>query len=443
MTSTSTLTRVPLVEVADRVNEVLDNVDYEGLAFVSDADLLDSVAASIAALAKLQAVMLTQLGQAEQRGSTDVRHGVRTSSWLTHGLHSHSLERARDLVRQARATRERFPQTAEAMRAGRISVEQGEAVVSTLVKLPAELDATTLAEAEQTILGFTESHNPTDLRRLGYHLVDVVAPEIGEAETAKALERLEARAQEKRSLYFWDDVNGGVGMSGILPSVPGAKLRDVVAAITARPRPSGEDPNGDDRSATQKRADALAEMIDGYLKTAEAPIFGGDHVRVAVTVDYDTLCGALGHATLADGSPISAGEARRLACDAGILPVVLAGASMPLDVGRQRRLFSQELRQALVLRDRGCCFPGCEAPPSACEGHHIQPWWDNGPTALHNGALVCPYHHRLVEPDPRIPADSRWQLSLDSRGFPRVRPPASLDHVRPCLQHARYTGRRC
>ncbi len=220
MTSTSTLTRVPLREVAERVNEVLDNVDYDGLAFVSDADLLDSVAGSIAALAKLQAVMLTQLGQADHRGSTDVRHGVRTPAWLTHGLHSHSLERARDVVRQARAMQERFPQTRDAMRAGQISVEQGEAVVSTLGKLPAELDATTMAEAEQTILGFTDSHNPTDLRRLAHHLVDVVAPEIGEAETAKALERLEARAQDKRSLFFWDDANGGVGMSGC--PAPGA-----------------------------------------------------------------------------------------------------------------------------------------------------------------------------------------------------------------------------
>lgn len=180
MTSTSTLTRVPLSEVADRVNEVLDNVDYEeGVAHLSDADLLDSVAGSIAALAKLQAVMLTQLGQAEYRGSTIVRHGVRTPAWLTHVLHSHSLERAREQVRQARAMRERFPQTREAMRAGQVSVEQGEAVVSTLGRLPAELDASTMAEAEQTMLGFTDSHNPTDLRRLAHHLVEVVARRSG------------------------------------------------------------------------------------------------------------------------------------------------------------------------------------------------------------------------------------------------------------------------
>jgi Domain of unknown function (DUF222) len=124
-------------------------------------------------------------------------------------------------------------------------------------------------------------------------LDSVDAPEIGEAETAKALERLEARAQDKRSLFFWDDVNGAVGMSGFLPSVAGAQLRDVIAAIVARPRPSGEDPNGDDRSAPQKRADALAEVIDGYLRSGDAPVFGGDRVRVAVTVDFDTLCGAI------------------------------------------------------------------------------------------------------------------------------------------------------
>lgn len=231
-------------------------------------------------------------------------------------------------------------------------------------------------------------------------------------------------------------------MSGILPPVDGARLRDVIAAITARPRPSGEDPDGDDRSATQKRADALAEVVDAYLKSGHAPVFAGDHVRVAVTVDYQTLLGALGHATLADGSPISAGEARRLACDAGILPAVLGSNSVPLDVGHHRRLFAQELRQALVLRDRGCCFPGCQAPPSACEGHHIQPWWDDGPTALHNGALVCPYHHRLVEPDPHLPSEMQWQLSLDPRGLPKVKPPVTIDPLQPHRQHARFTRRR-
>jgi hypothetical protein len=109
MTSTSTLTRVPLIEVADRVREVLDNVDYDDVSSATDAELLNPIAASINARAKLQAVMLTHLGQAEHRGSTVVRHGIRTSSWLTHVLHSHSLERARDQVRQAKAMRERFP----------------------------------------------------------------------------------------------------------------------------------------------------------------------------------------------------------------------------------------------------------------------------------------------------------------------------------------------
>jgi hypothetical protein len=60
-----------------------------------------------------------------------------------------------------------------------------------------------------------------------------------------------------------------------------------------------------------------------------------------------------------------------MACCAGIIPAVLGTTGQVLDLGRERRLFTGAARRALILRDRGCAFPGCDRPPKWTEGHHI------------------------------------------------------------------------
>ena len=96
------------------------------------------------------------------------------------------------------------------------------------------------------------------------------------------------------------------------------------------------------------------------------------------------------------GEPLAAGEVRRLACDAGIIPIVLGTDSEPLDVGREHRLVTPGLRRALIARDGGCVIPGCGAPPGHCDAHHLVHWADGGPTAVTNLALLCPPHHRAI-----------------------------------------------
>ena len=51
----------------------------------------------------------------------------------------------------------------------------------------------------------------------------------------------------------------------------------------------------------------------------------------------DSLMGGLKAARSTPASGISAGTARRLACEAGIIPAVLGGKSQVLDLGRKRR----------------------------------------------------------------------------------------------------------
>ncbi|HET6166405.1 MAG TPA: HNH endonuclease signature motif containing protein, partial [Marmoricola sp.] len=100
-----------------------------------------------------------------------------------------------------------------------------------------------------------------------------------------------------------------------------------------------------------------------------------------------------------DGTEVSPGEARRLACGAGLIPAVLGGPSAVLDVGREQRLFTRAQRIALTLRDKGCRAEGCDRPPSWTEAHHFDHWSEGGTTDLDNAVLLCGFHHRLAHHD--------------------------------------------
>ncbi|HWC24543.1 MAG TPA: HNH endonuclease signature motif containing protein, partial [Flexivirga sp.] len=86
----------------------------------------------------------------------------------------------------------------------------------------------------------------------------------------------------------------------------------------------------------------------------------------------------------------------RFACTADLIPAVLGGPSQPLDVGRRERLATKAIRAAVILRDGGCTFPGCDRPPGFCEVHHVTPWWAGGDTSLADSALLCGRHHQTV-----------------------------------------------
>jgi hypothetical protein len=117
---------------------------------------------------------------------------------------------------------------------------------------------------------------------------------------------------------------------------------------------------------------------------------------VVVTVREETLREALAVAHLDTGTELSAGEARRLACNASILPAVLGGGSVPLDLGRSARLFSETQRTALGLRQETCAADGCDRPFAWTEIHHLQPWSQGGKTSLGNAIGLCHAHHQRI-----------------------------------------------
>lgn len=112
-----------------------------------------------------------------------------------------------------------------------------------------------------------------------------------------------------------------------------------------------------------------------------------------ITIELDKLRDGLGSGTLPDVTALSPGEVRRLACTAGLVPVVLGTNSEILDAGRQARLFTPAQQRALRLRDQRCRAEGCTIPAAWTEAHHLKPWSHGGRTDLTMGVLLCPWHH--------------------------------------------------
>lgn len=230
-----------------------------------------------------------------------------------------------------------------------------------------------------------------------------------------------ARALFKRS--------GPAGMSEyrLLADPEAAAIID--AAVSALSAPVTE-PDGtrDQRSPARRRADALVAIVS---RGVSAPGAGPrvDKAQVVVTIPLEALLDQLrGAGVTMTGEVLSPETVRRLACDAGIVPMVLGSGGEVLDVGRIERLFSPAQRKALWRRDGGCTYPGCTIPAQWCDAHHVVWWARGGRTDLRNGALLCPRHHTLVHAKDLTatvdPSGVTWHLDrAGPTGGPRGRPP--------------------
>ena len=130
-------------------------------------------------------------------------------------------------------------------------------------------------------------------------------------------------------------------------------------------------------------------------------------------------------ATLEDGTRVSAETLRRVACDCAL--VAASGQGETLNIGRRSRSIPPAIRRALMVRDRGCVFPGC-SHSRFLHAHHIEHWLHGGETGLANLALLCSFHHGLVhEGGWTIRQLSDGQLRFESPcGKPMGQPPREV-----------------
>ncbi|MEU8086163.1 DUF222 domain-containing protein [Micromonospora sp. NPDC049101] len=362
---------------------------------------------------RLAAVKLALVREIDGRGTAHAQGASSTAVWLRERLRL-TISTARRLVDLAAALDTGNPGIRAALANGDITVDQARVIGDTVATVHTSADAQAADKAVGVLIEWAGQFDPTLLRKLGTRILDHVAPEVADAAAQAALEAEARRANRDRHLTLSELSDGRLRLAGILDTETAGLLRAAIDPLSA---PSGPD---DTRCAGQRRHDALADLCRLTLRTTDLPEHGGDPAQIVVTTTFDTLAGQLGPGTLDTGLHLTPDTVRRLACDAAILPAVLGSAGQPLDVGRQRRLVTGPLRRALVLRDRGCAFPGCDRPPRWCDAHHIRHWADGGTTSLANAVLLCGHHHRHLH-------HSDWVVRLGGDGHPEFIPPAWLD----------------
>ncbi|MGH3871368.1 MAG: DUF222 domain-containing protein [Pseudonocardiaceae bacterium] len=306
----------------------------------------------------------------------------------------------------------RLPATAAALAEGQIGTGQLRVITETMVLIPTSVPEPARERVEADLAGHARDFDPRRLRIIAQRMLDVLDPDGPEPAEDPALVDL-ARGE----LWLKDRRDGRLGLEGWLDPEHGSMVRALIEQLAAR-RPVTDDVP-DDRSVPQRQADALIELCERARAADEFPSTAGEPPHLTVTIDWDALRTGLGTATLDYGQLISADVARRLACDGKLIPVVLGGDSEPLDVGRAMRTVPLGIRRALVARDRGCSFPGCNRPPRVCDAHHARHWADGGETSVHNCCLLCTMHHQQVHLQ-------GWDITIQG-GRVEFRPPAIID----------------
>ncbi len=177
----------------------------------------------------------------------------------------------------------------------------------------------------------------------------------------------------------------------------GREVLEAAIGPLSAPRPADGTP--DLRCSDKRRGDALVEALR-RLASAPQGVPTSAKTTLVVTMTLEQVMNMPGAGTTLGGTGagtvLGPTTMRRLACEAGVIPVVLGGDGEILDLGREKRLFSTAQVKALWLRDRHCTYPGCTTPAAWSDAHHLWHWADGGPTSLTFAALLCELHHTRV-----------------------------------------------
>ena len=376
--------------------------------------------------ARLVARRVELVTEADQRSMKDRSRALSTDRWLQDRFRlSHRDAKAR--VDQARLLAGQ-PAAHAALAAGTVTPEQAVVVATCLDavdQLPG-VDPVEREEAADFLIGQAAGLEPRHLAAAAAHLVERLTrtPSTDTAADAEAVARelaaaeAAAQAPEIDTLVVKHRPDGTIAYRGTFRPTDAPVLTAWLKQ--ADKRHPGDDGFDDDRPREHRRGDHLVTTLR-QAGTGTGTGGGRTYVHLTVTTTLDALREKVTGAGILDtGGTLSAAELRRLACDAGLAPLVLGGPSQVLDYGRTRRTFPQAPRRALVVRDQGCIAPSCDRTPADCDAHHQWEWDHGGPTDLANGALLCQYHHQQVH-------RQDWTVQLARNGYPELIPPTSID----------------
>ena len=430
----------PVAQLCHRLGARLDEVGDPGLWSVGDAELAELVRGLETQLRRLQAWQTKAVAEARRRDLAKTVGATGPTAWLA-GTLTARPGRARQISALAAALDRGLDATVAAFGTGRIDADQARVIAEAVQSLPADVGEQVRATAEAFLLEHATTLAAHLLAGLAAHVLDHIAPDVAEAAEAEAMARADARDSNRANTFTANpDHRGRIRLRGELDPQSWAL---VSAALEPFAKPDlPVQPDGlteqDHRTAGQRNADALVEICRRTLAADETPTSFGFPAHIAVTIGYDQLKAAVGVGTLDTGTPISAEDIRRYACDATVLPVLLNSTGVPLDVGRAIRVFTKELRRAVELRDLGCAFPGCDRPPSLVQRapHHPLGRRRTHQPRQRGPALSRPPHRhppsRVDRPPRHRPTTRVHPTDLD-----RPRPAATSQHRTPPLLRTR------
>jgi hypothetical protein len=310
---------------------------------------------------------------------------------------------ARDLERQR--TLALFPRLRQALVDGVIDVEHVDILTAARKDLTVA-QRLSLVELDGEITVLAVGHPPEPFRTALHRLVARLVADDGRT-------RFERQRRNTRLRVWTDPDTGMVRLFGEFDPERGAHLanllRHAVDAMYALPVPAGcpDDPVAKN---DHLRALALLQLVQqGTI--SEAGTTGPD-VDLVVVVDHDTLCAGVHDQTILDAGPgihLPVATLRRMACTAQIIPVVLNGDGVALDVGRSQHVANRAQRRALRAMYPTCAIQGCSTRFEHCQIHHVA-WWgrDLGPTNLANLVPLCSKHHHAVH-------EGGWQITINPK----------------------------
>lgn len=382
----------PLATVAAAVDAVV----REQIDGVSDAALEEQLVGIRQQIDRLEAEFCRRLSRFERARGYASSGAATVVSWLRTACRM-SGPAAQERVDVSHAL-EACPEIGEAWRNNAIGYQH----VAVLARSLREVGRTAFRGMLAELLDAARRLDPSRLRYVTRYLRYCVDPDGSAAS--------ETEQYARRFLNLSQTIDGIFIIDGQLDAEAGSALRTAIAAVN-KPLPN------DERSAGQRRADALSELAHRQLQSGGLPTTHGQRPHLVVTVSEETLRGASSEpGEIAGAGPVSPSAVQRLACDAAIVEITVDATGSPLRAGEESRSIPAPLRTALTVRDRGCRFPGCDRPPEWTDAHHIRHRSEHGPTRGENLVLLCRVHHRLVH-------EGGWQLER--------RPDGSLEAIPP------------
>ena len=426
------ITMSPTVVLA-AVHDLLDSLPVEAFEHGTGEERVALAESCMRLSARARAFELAATRAVHESGEAR-RQGATSTGSLLAGSFGGDRRATDRSVRQAERLAS-ASQTQQALAKGRISVRQAELISRSLDGLPESVSEVQREACETQLLCDAPTMDLKQLSRRADRIADVFAPDQVDEIENEVVESREHAAWAATEFWMVDRGDGTAKGGFILPEAQADMLRTALEAVSAPQVMKHQSPDDailDERPGFPQRMGwAFATLIE-QIPADKLPDTAGVGAIVTVNLDHDVLIDRIATATLSTGTKISAGQARRMACELRLLPAVFGGESLPLDHGRAKRLFTGHQRRAQAHRDRGCIFPGCDRPPHWCVAHHARRRWaEGGTTDLDDGVLLCPFHHRVLH-------DDGWDVAFATDGIPELVPPSSIDPSRAPRRHARF-----